>query len=316
VLPTPSLDIIIVNWNTGHRLRGCLESIIEADKSGLTLGRIVVVDNASSDASLDNLPRTHPAPVLVRNSGNRGFAAACNQGAKGSESDYLLFLNPDTCLYRDSLTNPIGFMEQLSSASIGICGIRLVDEVGSPVVSCARFPTLKIFAGEMSGLSRLAPRIFPTHLIARSECEQSREVDQVIGAFFLVRRQLFELNRGFDERFFVYFEEVDFSLRARQKGYLSYYLADILLYHSGGGSSEKVRDKRLFYSLRSRVQYGFKNFSFSEAVGLLILTLTIELVARLLGAAFSISKSTLGETVSGYGHFIGYLLGRGWKWRS
>ncbi len=316
MLPTASLDIIIVNWNTGDHLCNCLDSIIEADTSGLTTDRIVIVDNASSDHSLDGLPRTNPALLLIRNPGNRGFAAACNQGAMGSMSDYLLFLNPDTRLYRKSLTNPISFMEQSSSASIGICGIRLVDEVGIPVVSCARFPTLKIFAGEMTGLSRLAPRLFPTHLMGRVECERSREVDQVIGAFFLVRRQLFELNGGFDERFFVYFEEVDFSLRARQKGYSSYYLADTLLYHSGGRSSENVRDKRLFYSLRSRIQYGFKNFTLSEAVGLLMLTLTIELIARFVAAAFSLSKSTLGETVRGYGQFIGYLLGRDWKWRS
>jgi N-acetylglucosaminyl-diphospho-decaprenol L-rhamnosyltransferase len=316
VSSTPSLDIIIVNWNTGDRLRGCLESIVEADKSGLALGRIAVVDNNSSDASLDNLPRTDPTLVLIHNPENRGFAVACNQGAERSVSDYLLFLNPDTSLYRNSLTRPIRFMEQPSSASIGICGIRLVDERGNPVVSCARFPTLKILAGEVSGLSRLAPKIFSTHLMTTAECEQSREVDQVIGAFFLVRRQLFKLNGGFDERFFMYFEEVDFSLRARQKGYLSYYLADALLHHSGGGSSEKVKDKRLFYSLRSRIQYGFKNFSFSAAVGLLILTLTIELVARLLGAALLISKSTFGETVSGYGQLIGYLLGRDGKCRS
>jgi N-acetylglucosaminyl-diphospho-decaprenol L-rhamnosyltransferase len=315
-LSTASLDIVIVNWNTGNRLRDCLESVIEADKLGLTLERLVVVDNASCDDSLDNLPSTDPVLALIRNPGNRGFAAACNQGANGSKSDYLLFLNPDTGLYRNSLSNPVGFMEQPSSASIGICGIRLVDQVGTPVVSCARFPTLTILAGELTGLSRLLPRLFPTHLMTRAECGQSGEVDQVIGAFFLVRRQLFELNQGFDERFFVYFEEVDFSLRARQKGFSSYYLADTLLYHAGGGSSENVRAKRLFYSLRSRIQYGFKNFSFPEAVGLLILTLTIELIARLVGAAFSISKSTLGETVSGYWQFIGYLLGRDWKWRS
>jgi len=315
VQPTASLDIIIVNWNTGDRLRDCLESITEADTAGLTINRIVVVDNASSDDSLDDLPRMDPAFVLIRNPGNKGFAAACNQGAMGSMSDYLLFLNPDTRLYSNSLTNPVSFMEQPSSAPIGICGIRLVDEVGAPVVSCARFPTLKIFLGELTGLSRLAPRLFATHLMGTVECEQNREVDQVIGAFFLVRRQLFELNGGFDERFFVYFEEVDFSLRAGQKGYSSYYLADTLLYHSGGGSSENVKDKRLFYSLRSRIQYGFKNFALSEALGLLILTLTIELIARLVGAAFSFSQSTLGETIRGYGQLIGYLLGRD-KWRS
>jgi N-acetylglucosaminyl-diphospho-decaprenol L-rhamnosyltransferase len=311
VLPTASLDIIIVNWNTGHHLRDCLESIIEADKSALIVERLVVVDNASSDDSLENIPLTDPAPIVIQNQENRGFAAACNQGAQNSKSDYLLFLNPDTRLYTNSLVNPVNFMQQPSNDSVGICGVRLVDEVGTPVVSCARFPSLRIFWSGMSGLSRLSPRLFQTQLMSKAECDQSREVDQVIGAFFLVRGKLFELNHGFDERFFVYFEEVDFSLRARRKGYSSYYLADTFLYHRGGGSSERVRAKRLFYSLRSRIQYGFKNFSFPEAVVLLVLTLTVELVARLARAVFSVSRSKLSETINGYWEFIGYLLTKG-----
>jgi GT2 family glycosyltransferase len=147
--------------------------------------------------------------------------------------------------------------------------------------------------------------------MAGVDCHQSCQVDQVIGAFFLVRRAVFELNHGFDERFFVYFEEVDFSLRARRKGYSSYYLADTFLYHKGGGSSENVRAKRLFYSLRSRIHYGFKNFSFPEAVVLLVLTLTLELVARLARAVLSVSRSKLSETINGYREFIGYLLSKG-----
>ncbi len=308
-----SLDIIIVNWNTGHHLRDCLKSIIDAEKSGFKLGRIVVVDNASSDQSLQDLPQTEPCLTVIRNSMNQGFAVACNQGAKSSTSQYLLFLNPDTCLYPNSLRNPIQFMEQPSNDSIGICGIRMVDQAGGPMASCARFPSLRIFWGEMTGLSRLLPARFPRHLIVH---DQSGQVDQVIGAFFLVRRNVFALNHGFDERFFVYFEEVDFSLRARQLGYASYYLADTLLYHRGGGSSGSVKAKRLFYSLRSRVQYGFKNLTLPEAVILLLLTLTFELFARLLQACLLASRSRFSETIRAYWQFIGYLLTKGSKWQS
>jgi GT2 family glycosyltransferase len=287
---------------------------MHSDKFGLSLGRLVVVDNGSSDASLTDLPRAFPLTV-IKNSQNRGFAVACNQGAQGSKSDYLLFLNPDTCLYPDSLTNPIRFMEVPSNARVGVCGIRMVDESGVSMVSCARFPSLRIFVGEMTGLSRLFPTLFPPHLMTGAECQQSREVDQVIGAFFLVRRSVFELNGGFDERFFVYFEEVDFSLRTFRQGYSSYYLADTRLYHRGGGSSHHVKAQRLFYSLRSRVQYGFKNFSVYEAVVLLVLTLTLELVARLVLATFLASKSKLSETVRAYGKLIYYLF-KGAEWRS
>ena len=192
----------------------------------------------------------------------------------------------------------------------------MVDESGVSMVSCARFPSLRIFLGEMTGLSRLFPALFPPHLMTGAECQERREVDQIIGAFFLVRRSVFELNGGFDERFFIYFEEVDFSLRTFRQGYSSYYLADTRLYHRGGGSSHQVKAQRLFYSLRSRIQYGFKNFSVSEAVVLLVLTLTLELVARLLMATFLASKSTLSETVRAYWKFIHYLLIKGTEWRS
>ena len=165
-----------------------------------------------------------PISVLY-NDTNRGFAAACNQGAAGTQADYLLFLNPDTRVFPDSLWRPLEFLEQEENGKVGICGVRHVDDSGAFSTSCARFPTLKIFFGQMTGLSRIFPQWFPPHLMPESECLGSRDVDQIIGAFFLVRRALFEALSGFDPRFFVYFEEVDFSLRARHAGFRSYYLA-------------------------------------------------------------------------------------------
>jgi len=150
-------------------------------------------------------------------------------------------------------------------------------------------------------------------VMSSGEYLHSSTVDQVIGAFFLVRRSLYDLIGGFDERCFVYFEEVDFALRAKRKGYSSYYLSDVKLYHKGGGSSEKVKGKRLFYSLRSRIQYGFKHFSLLEALALLVLTLTLELVARIAQAIFSLSKSRFNETIRGYSQLIVYLLAKGCK---
>ncbi len=149
-----------------------------------------------------------------------------------------------------------------------------------------------------------------------SECLESREVDQIIGAFFLVRRTLFEALSGFDPRFFVYFEEVDFSLRARQAGFRSYYLAGTTVYHKGGGSSQQAKAARLFYSLRSRLLYGFKHYSFLDAFTLALLTLTIEMVARLLAALASLSISKLAETIQGYTALVVCLCTKRLRWRS
>src|SRR5207247_3592833 len=105
---------------------------------------------------------------------------------------------------------------------------------------------------------------------------ESGLVDQVIGAYFMVRRPLFEALGGFDERFFVYFEEVDLSLRARQNGWASYFLANARVYHTGQVSSGQVRGERLFYLLRSRTEYARKHWSACKARPLRDLPLPVE----------------------------------------
>ena len=313
----PSLDIILVNWNTGTLLRDCLKSTTQARGESFHLERVVIVDNNSADGSADGLESDSQQPVFVlHNDANRGFAAACNQGAASTQADYLLFLNPDTRVFPDSLWRPLEFLEQKENTKFGICGVRHVDDSGAFSTSCARFPTLRIFFGQTTGLSRLFPRWFPSHLMLESECMDSREVDQIIGAFFLVRRTLFEALGGFDPRFFVYFEEVDFSLRALQAGFRSYYLASSKAYHKGGGSSQQAKAARLFYSLRSRLLYGFKHYSFLEAFTLAILTLTVEMAARLLAALGSMSPSKLVETVQGYSALFVCLCTKRLRWRS
>jgi N-acetylglucosaminyl-diphospho-decaprenol L-rhamnosyltransferase len=307
---TPSLDIVIVNWNTGPLLHTCLRSIAAAGGTTYRIGRVVVVDNGSVDGSCDNLNDVGLPLVLTRNGVNRGFAAACNQGATAAASDYLLFLNPDTALFNDSLSRPIAFMEEPSNADVAICGVRLVGDKGAPAVSCARFPTVGTFFSQATGLSRLLPGLFKPQLMMPEECGATREVDQIIGAFFLIRRSVFEQLDGFDDRFFVYFEEVDLSLRARQHGYRSVYLADAAIYHRGGVSSEQIAATRLFYSLRSRLLFGFKHFGRLEAVLLVVITVAIEPVARVARALARGSFVEARETVRGYGELLGYFTQR------
>jgi GT2 family glycosyltransferase len=294
-----SIDIIIVNWNAGQQLRECLESIITVDKEGFEIYNVVIIDNASSDGSLDSLEELKLPLIIIRNKENLGFAFACNQGAINSKADYLLFLNPDTRLSEDSLKVPITFMEQPENQHIGIVGIQLVDEEGRVNRTCARFPTPGRFFAKMLGLDRFFPRVFPSHFMLEWDHCDSREVDQVMGAFFLVRRPLFKMLNGFDERFFVYFEDLDFSLRARQLGWSSYYLAGAQAYHKGGGTSE-IKAKRLFYSLRSRILYGYKHFSWTAATMLMLGTLFVEPLSRIVLAIAHGSSSEIVETCRAY----------------
>ncbi|NPV29977.1 MAG: glycosyltransferase family 2 protein [Firmicutes bacterium] len=296
----PRLDIIIVNWNSGHQLQCCLNSILRADKESFIVERVVVVDNASTDGSAEGVEDFDLPLCLIHNIENRGFAAACNQGAKGSKADYLLFLNPDTCLFKDSLTKPLTFMEQKENRNIGILGIQLVDDNGQISHTCARFPTPGRFFSKMFGLDRLFPKLFPSHFMTEWDHREGRVVDQVIGAFFLVRRSIFEDLGGFDERFFVYFEDLDFALRARQAGWHNFYLADVQAYHKGGGTSEQVKATRLFYSLRSRILYGYKHFGWWSATGLMLGTLLLEPLTRIAWAVIRRSGRDIIETINGY----------------
>lgn len=292
------LDVVIVNWNAGFQLQECVTSVLA--HAGRAVARIIVVDNGSTDGSIDSVA-TLPGVDVIRVGENRGFAAACNLGAARGSSPYLLFLNPDTRVEPDSLSVPLAFMDRRENADVGICGIQLVDEQGKVSGSCARFPTLGRFANASLGLDKLPGLRGAGMIMIDWDHGDNRLVDQVMGAFFMIRREVFEHCRGFDERFFIYFEEVDLSLRVRQYGFRSYFLADAKAIHTGGGCSRQVKAHRLFYSLRSRLYYGFKHFSPLKAWALLALTLFVEPITRCFLAIFRLSGSDLFNTWRAYG---------------
>lgn len=303
-----SIHIVVVNWNTGDYLRKCLASIARTDREDVQIARVTVVDNGSSDRSLDDLDGLDLPLELIRKSHNSGFAAACNEGAAGSTADYLLFLNPDTQLFPDTLDVTARFMENGRAAEVGVCGTLVVDHAGRPTISCARFPTLRIMFGKMTGLHHVAPSLFPSHHLRAVELKNSRFVDQVIGAFYLVRRELFEQLGGFDTRFFLYFEEVDFALRAHQHGARSYFLREARVQHAENVSSSRVPAARLYHSLRSRALFAYKHWSRGHAHALLLLTLTVELTGRLATAALRRDWSQIADTLSAYRRLVGEPL--------
>ena len=295
-----TLDIIIVNWNAGQQLYDCLESIVSAGRDGFLLGHVVVVDNASSDGSLDGLDSLSLPLTIIRNSVNRGFGAACNQGAALCDAPYLLFLNPDTKLFEGSLAVPVAFMEDEVNQNVGISGIQLVDEEGKVARTCAHFPSLSRFAAQAIGINKLTGlRATGVHM-QDWDHSQTRMVDHVIGAFFLVRRSIFESLEGFDERYFVYLEDIDFSFRVRQDGWKSIFLVNAQAYHAGGGTSRQVKAARLFYSLRSRLLCGLKHFPLWQAWALFGLTLLVEPFSRLLFSSLRGGIRDVRNTWSGY----------------
>lgn len=295
-----SLHIVIVSWNAGALLRECMASIAPAAEAMDGEVQVVIVDNASTDGSLAEIEPLGLPVRVIRNQQNRGFACACNQGARSANSEYVLFLNPDTKLTSTSLSAPVDFLSRPDNAHIGILGIQMIGSAGEISRSCSRFPTPWRLLTRAIGLDVLFPSIFPGIAMREWDHNADREVDQVIGAYFLTRRRLFQELGGFDQRFFVYFEEVDFCLRARASGWRTYFLAGVQAFHRGGGSSEQVLAQRLFYSLRSRVAYSRKHFSRAGAIAVVLATLFLEPVTRMTLAVLRGSRQESAETLSAY----------------
>jgi N-acetylglucosaminyl-diphospho-decaprenol L-rhamnosyltransferase len=199
------------------------------------------------------------------------------------------------------------FMDSEQAAHVGVCGGQVLDPDGGPAISCARFPTLPVLIGKITRLDVVLPRLFPSHHLTPAETSHSGPVDQIIGAFFLVRSGLFTRLGGFDPRYFIYYEEVDFALRALRQGFGSYFLRNARILHAGRVSSDQVRDLRLYHSLRSRLIYARRHWPRWQATVLAALMLVVELPARLTMALLRRSRPDLSATVSAYGMLVGDL---------
>jgi GT2 family glycosyltransferase len=291
------IDIVIVNWNAGNQLLDCASSVIA--NTVQSVSSITVVDNGSTDGSAEMVMKLSEINVMFTGE-NLGFATACNLGASSGNAPYILFLNPDTRVESHSFTAPLSFMERHESSQVGICGIRLIDDGGNVSQTCARFPTLIRFVSSSLGLDKL-PGLRGIGVHMRDwDHGCTRQVDHVMGAFYLIRRNVFHDLKGFDERFFVYLEDLDLSYRAQLAGWDSWYLADASAYHAGGGTSRQVKAHRLFYSLRSRLLYGFKHFPKWQAWSLVFVTVSIEPFTRFAWCLARGDRSCIRHTLSAY----------------
>lgn len=293
------IDIIIVNWNSGNYLCKCIKSIFVNSNADI-VNKVIIVDNNSSDTSLTDILQ-HNKIEIIRNTENAGFAKACNQGYKKCISPYILFLNPDTQLFENTLANCLTYME--THKEVDVLGCQLIDDDGNIAPSCARFPTPATIFNDATGLSKIAPKIFkPATLMSDWSYTESRFVDQIIGAFMFMPKTVFEKVGLFDERFFVYFEELDFSFRLSNLGGKSFYNTEIKAKHSEGGTTSKVKALRLFLFLQSRLLYAKKHYSFIGYCFVFFTTFFIELITRFI---FLLINGKFGEVKD---LFAGYKM--------
>jgi GT2 family glycosyltransferase len=238
------------------------------------------------------------------NKENKGFGFACNQGAMLGSSEHLLFLNPDVRLFEDSLSGSVAFMQTSPGDKIGILGIQLIDQHGNIQRNVARFPSTASLFYQMLGLDRIWPGRFPPHFMTEWTHLDSRVVDQVPGAFMLIRRSLFENLNGFDQQFFMYYEDLDLAFRARKAGWVSYYLTSVRAFHHGGGTTDQVKASRLFYLLCSRSLYAAKHFGFHQALWIMIASIAFEIWIRLAWNIVHRSARNFQETLQAYFLYI------------
>jgi GT2 family glycosyltransferase len=230
------LSIIIVNYNSKKYLERCLLSvnnaIINIDHE------IIIIDNNSTDGSRDYLAPEFPGVKFIFNKENVGFAKACNQGFKISSGNYVLFLNPDTVIAENSVTECISFLNSHQDA--GAVGVRMLNEEGAFLKESKRgFPSPAASFYKLFGLTELFPhsKIFAKYYLGHLPENKINPVDVLSGAFMIVRKEVFEITGGFDETFFMYGEDIDLSYRIQQAGYKNYYLGTISITHAKGGST-------------------------------------------------------------------------------
>jgi len=272
---SPSVDVIVVNWNGGASVASAVKSAVRFG------GRAIVVDNGSIDGSIDAL-RGEPGVVIMEMGWNAGFARACNAGAGSSEGDYIFLLNPDAEIV---LGRPNDIVEAFQAfPDAGIVGPQIIDSEGESEPSVRRFPTVIDVLLYQIKLHRWARRIPPLRRYFMIGFDDSKPayVDQVIGAAMVVRRSDWEAIGGMDDGFFLLFEDVDFCKRLADQGLRGVHWPALVVRHVGHESFRRIghlRLQRLWN--RSLMRYAWKHLGVGGTV-LIALTIPLSLVLSLM----------------------------------
>lgn len=258
------LSVIIVNYNVKYFLEQCLLSVLRAC-DGLSV-EVIVVDNASSDGSVDMVKQKFPNVKLIANADNTGFSKANNQGIKTASGEYILLLNPDTVVAEDTFSECVLFMNNHPEA--GALGVRMIDGKGNFLPESKRgLPTPAVAFYKTFGLSFLFPqsKTFGKYHLGFLPENETNEVDILSGAFMFIRKAALDKAGLLDETFFMYGEDVDLSYRIQQAGYKNYYFADTTIIHYKGESTRKgsLNYVRVFY--KAMIIFAEKHFSGNQS---------------------------------------------------
>lgn len=242
------LSIIIVSYNVKYHLEQCIRSVVKASE-GLDAD-MWVVDNASSDGSVDYLQSIFPEVHFIRNPENVGFSRANNQAIRESNGEYVLLLNPDTIVAEDTLKGCLSFLD--AHPKVGATGVRMLNADGTFAPESRRgLPTPFTSFCKMTGLSTIFPksRTFGRYYMKYLNVEEANPIDVVSGAFNMLRRKALEQIGLLDEDFFMYGEDIDLSYRMLLSGWQNYYLPYYILHYKGESTQKSsFRYVHVFYN--------------------------------------------------------------------
>lgn len=248
----PDVSVIIVNWNTTHLLPSCIEAARRASE-GMEV-EFIVVDNASKEPPEEG--SLGPDVRVLRNARNLGYSVATNQGARASRGDFFFLLNPDARPLGDAIRRLVSFARSMLRA--GAVAPLLLNPDGSPQASIRRLPRPLPFLLWGSGLSRLFPHLrrrLPYVEPPPEPGSPPQMVEQPMASALLVRRRAWEEVGGMDERFFLYFSDVDLCARLLKRGWEIWLLPDALVEHEYGGSTNLARGRAILHSHLGAVLY-------------------------------------------------------------
>ena len=298
------ISIVIVNWNTKELLLDCLASLYAKVKE-LNF-EVFVVDNASSDGSVEAVRVQYPQVQIIQNEKNLGFAAANNKALRVMQGKYALLLNTDAIVTEGAIAKLFHYMESHGEVAMS-CG-QLLNADGTKQNSIANFPTLLTLLANETLLRILLPKSFPSK---RRDYRAPIPVESCIGACLMVRKKAMDEVGLLDERYFFFMEETDWALAMRRAGWKSCFVPDARIYHLQGQSAgHNVRARIMFY--RARYQYFRKWFLLSWPLFgvLLVVRLVINILLNGIGVIM-----TLGLHGGIRARLVLYLQLLGWHLR-
>jgi N-acetylglucosaminyl-diphospho-decaprenol L-rhamnosyltransferase len=291
------IGAVIVTYNSEREIGSCLDSVMDRVESA------IVVDNASSDGTLSEV-RKRPNVAMVANTGNRGFAAAVNQGIQALDTPYILLLNPDAVLETG--------LEELAAAfrnpGVGVAAGKLAGSEGQPQIgfSIRRFPTPLALSFEALGLNRLwrGNPVNKRYRCLDLDLEVPSDVEQPAAAFLMIRRQAWQAVGGFDEGFYpIWFEDVDFLKRMHSAGFRVRYAPGAVARHGGGHSVGKIPwESREVCWYGSLIRYSFKHFRITGRV----LVWAAVVTGCTLRAVFGVLRQRSLSPLAVYGRVISF----------